>query len=384
MLRAFRHEPVDYVPCSFMAFRALEQRSVDQRDFVQRQLALGLDPFVFVPFQLSGRITDWIDLRGLPAHYDRRVRVREWREDQPGEQYPLLHKVYETPEGSLTTSVRTSDDWPYGDHVPFFDDYLDPRSEKHLVTGPEDLAPLRYLLVPPTEEDREVLRAEALVSKRMAEELGLLLVSGRGIGADALSWLCGLRNVPYMAIDQPEFLDDLLNLIGQWNQQRMRAQLEVGVDLYIRRGWYEGCDFWSPALVHRFILPHLRSDAELAHEHGALFGYIQTSGTMPIAGDLAESGIDVLIGVDPIQGQGTDMPALKQAFAGRAALWGGVNGFITVEMGTPEEIRSAVAEALEALGSQGFILSPVDNVRDASSAVWERVLSMIEAWKALR
>ena len=47
-------------------------------------------------------------------------------------------------------------------------------------------------------------------------------------------------------------------------------------------------------------------------------------------------------------------------------------------------IRSAVAEAVEALGPQGFILSPVDNVRDASGAVWERVLAMIEAWKLLR
>jgi uroporphyrinogen-III decarboxylase len=310
--------------------------------------------------------------------------VREWREDQRGERYPLLHKVYETPEGTLTTSVRTSEDWPYGDHVPFLDDYLDPRSEKHLVAGPEDLASLRYLLVPPSEADQETLRADAAVSKLLAEELGLLVVAGRGIGADALSWLCGLGNMLYMAIDQPEFLDDLLNLIGQWNQQRMRVQLEMGVDLYIRRGWYEGCDFWSPAMFRRFILPHLRSDAELAREHGARFGYIQTSGTMPIAEDLAESGIDVLIGVDPIQGQGTDMPALKQAFAGRVALWGGVNGFITVEMGTPEEIRSAVAEAREALGPQGFVLSPVDNVRDTSEAAWGRVLAMIEAWKALR
>ena len=228
--------------------------------------------------------------------------------------------------------------------------------------------------------------------KALAEEFGLLLVAGRGVGADALSWLCGLRNVLYMAIDQPEFVDDLLNLIGEWNQERMRVQLEMDVDLYIRRGWYEGCDFWSPAMFQRFILPHLRADAELVHEYGALFGYIQTSGTMPIMGDLAESGIAhrllpqqcALIGVDPVQGTGTDMSALKQGFAGRVALWGGVNGAITVEMGTRGEIQSAVAEALEALGPQGFILSVVDNVRDTSKAVWERVLAMIEAWKALR
>lgn len=66
MLRAIRYEPVDYVPCSFMALGALKQWSVEQRHFVQRQLALGLDPFVFLPFEPPGRITDWMDLRGLP------------------------------------------------------------------------------------------------------------------------------------------------------------------------------------------------------------------------------------------------------------------------------------------------------------------------------
>ena len=36
------------------------------------------------------------------------------------------------------------------------------------------------------------------------------------------------------------------------------------------------------------------------------------------------------------------------------------------------------------LGPEGFILSPVDNVRDTSDATWENVLTFVEAWKAAR
>jgi hypothetical protein len=64
--------------------------------------------------------------------------------------------------------------------------------------------------------------------------------------------------------------------------------------------------------------------------------------------------------------------------------WGGVNAFVTVEMGSPAEIDAAVREAIAALGPEGFILSPVDNIRDPSEKVWENVLALIESWKRYR
>jgi hypothetical protein len=79
-----------------------------------------------------------------------------------------------------------------------------------------------------------------------------------------------------------------------------------------------------------------------------------------------------------------NMPLLKQRTRGKMALWGGVNGFLTVERGTKEDVRHAVAQAIHTLGPEGFILSPVDNVRDLSDATWENVLTFIEAWKSVR
>ena len=108
------------------------------------------------------------------------------------------------------------------------------------------------------------------------------------------------------------------------------------------------------------------------------------SGSMPLHDALIDLDIDVLIGPDPVQGQGTDLQRMGEQLRGRICTWGGVNSFITVERGTREGIDIAVREAIEALGPEGFILSPVDNVTDPSDAVWENVLALIESWKKYR
>ena len=106
---------------------------------------------------------------------------------------------------------------------------------------------------------------------------------------------------------------------------------------------------------------------------------------MPLLDILLESGIDVLIGVDPVQGRGTDLREFKRKLNGKICMWGGVNGFVTVEMGSREEIRIAVETAMDILApGGGFILSPVDNIRDTSEEVWESVEFMIQVWKEHR
>jgi uroporphyrinogen decarboxylase len=281
--------------------------------------------------------------------------------------------------------VNQTEDWPYADHVPFLDDYLVPRSQKHLITASKDLEALRYLLTPPSADDIRTFREDAQVAKKFADEHGLLVIGGWGVGIEAAGWLCGLQNIIISAIDEPAFVKELAELLYDWNRQRMEVFLDEGVDLFIRRGWYESADFWSPRLYRQFIFPYLKKEVELAHQAGAKFGYIMTSGTMPLLDMLLESGLDVLIGVDPIQGKSTDIVAMKQKIGGQICLWGGVNGFITVERGNKSEIREAVHNAIRTLApGGGFILSPVDNIRDTSEKTWENVMAMLEAWKEIR
>ena len=77
------------------------------------------------------------------------------------------------------------------------------------------------------------------------------------------------------------------------------------------------------------------------------------------------------------------LAAMKQRAKGRMGLWGGVNGFVTIEEGTDEAIRAATIRALETLGPGGFILSPVDNICDQSAETWRKTMLFIDTYKQL-
>lgn len=396
MLAALCCEKPDYVPMAPMIFGALNarldrpRRGGDPTEFIEAQIELGLDAVVDLTF-VAEHVEEvgHSDAPGLPVRFDDGVTTRQWAETPPGERYPVLHKQYVTPAGTLSVAVEQTEDWPYGDagggfRVPLMDDYLAPRCGKFLVENRDDLAALRYLLVPPTEEDLSACRRAWDNGRELARRYDLLLAGGWGVGADALAWFCGLQQAVMMAMDEPELLEELLGIIDAWNRPRMQAFLDFGVDLFIRRAWYEGTDFWSPGLCRKLLLPIVREEVRLAHEAGVKYGYILTSGSMPLHESLVELGVDVLIGPDPVQGKGTDLGRMGRELRGRMCTWGGVNGFLTVERGTKAEIDAAVREAIAALGPDGFILSPVDNVRDPSDETWENVLTMIESWKRYR
>lgn len=383
ILMALNNKEPDYIPCSFMIFTALEKRCKNQFEFIERQLNLGLDVKVELP--------------ELPIRFHPEVRTKEWKEKSK-EGY-LLYKDYYTPKGALRSIVKKTDDWPYNDSLPLFNDYLTPRSRKFLITSKEDIKSLDYLFSEPTKDDILNFREKAKKLKRLAQNRGLLVSGGwrsdgpeMGInrdagtmGADALMWLCGVERMLLWAMDEPEIIEELLEIISNWNIKRIKVYLEEGIDLLIKRAWYESTDLWSSSLYRKLIFPLLKKEVDLTHQAGTKFGYIMTSGVMPLLDDLLNSGIDVLIGVDPVQGRGTNLKELKEKLGGRICLWGGVNGFLTIERGTKKEVEDAVSKAISILGpGGGFILSPVDNVADTSDATWNNVKVMIDTWKKLR
>jgi len=250
-----------------------------------------------------------------------------------------------------------------------------------LITSPDQLEALRYLLTPPREDDIVAFYDEAAQARDFAGEHGILLAGGWGVGMDMANWLCGMQNLMILMIEQPGFVGQILEMIHQWNLKRMEIVLEAGVDLFIRRAWYEGCDFVTPKFYRSHILPLLRAEVDLAHARGVKFGYICSSGTKPMLADYKDAGFDVLIGLDPLQGTHTDMPLMKGELGDQICLWGGVSAAVTVERGTPQEIRAAVHTAIETLGPKGFILSPIDNLTVDQQQTWENIEIFIDACK---
>ena len=372
MLNAMQYRPTDYTPCSFMMFHGLRDKFPgDQIRFIEEQTALGLDAVVELP--------------EFPMTIHPEVTYRNWVEKIPGNKFPLIHKEYDTPAGKLLTTVRVTEDWPHGEQIDLYSDFNVPRSKRFHVNEKKDLKAFRYLLMPPTREQIDDYREQCKPLKAYAQKHGLLLRGVRGVLIDAAIRFAGVETLIYAAIDCPEFLDELLQIIWNWNMARMEIVLDEQPDFFLRRAWYENASFWSKDMFRQFMKEYLVKEVKWAHEAGSLFGYINTVSYMMLLDDFKDIGFDVLIGVDPVEDKSLDMVALKHAATGAFSLWGGCSGFVTVEQGTADNVRGEVDKAMQVLApGGGFILSPVDNVRSMSDKALANSKVLIDQWQSLR
>lgn len=374
ILATIAGEPTDHAPLGFLLFSELQGRSAGERDFIRRQVDLGIDAVAALPDPAWG------------FHPDVTSEVTRL----PGEVHPLLRKVYHTPAGDLETVVEVSDDWPHGDDIPLMSDYVIPRAKKFLVTSADDLAPLGYLLQGPTDEAIAQWREKVRATQQLADEFHLATRGAFNRLSDMICWLCGCEQFAVLGRTDPELFRRLISLIAAWQERFIEIFLEARPDLLVDAQWY-ATTFLSPRFYDEFLGAALKRRVDMAHAAGSAFCVVATTSVMPFFGNLKRLGIDALFGVDPVQG-GWDLSRTKAELGDEVTLWGGINGYLHIVDGTPEQVRAATETAMRLLAPGGrFILAPVDNVRidgprtpEAWRRAWANVQAMVEAWKRLR
>lgn len=337
-------------------------------------------------------IDDTITLK-VPVSLNPEVKTKVSKIHPPGERDALIIKEYHTAKGVLKRIVRQTPDWPHGDDVPLFTDFVIPkaRSLKFLVEKEEDIDALSCLLTEPSDKELKIFFEKANEVRSFADKHGVLVeagmayeegVEGGVVGADALHWLCGLENTIRAAYTNPEFIQRVLDVIFEWDIRYIRLAIESGaVDLIVHRGWYENADFWPPKLYRKFILPYVKKLADYVHRHGLKFCYIMSMGIMPLLDFFKEAGVDVLYGVDPVQG-GAKLLQVKREIGDRICIWGGINSSVTLKLWSREEIEKAVVDAIETLApGGGFILSAIDQI--FPDTPWESIKVMLDVWRRL-
>jgi hypothetical protein len=403
-LAAIRHEKPDHVPlyCQCFGFTAPPQLRWQQGGrevrhwYSMRHEHLHTWPEPWSVEHDFERVRRWASLGvddvlevSPPWGMHPDVRIRDWQEPpEASERYGRICREYETPAGPLRHVVRRTDEeiepgWVIQpDHVALFEDLNIPRGVRHAVVDVEDLPKLRYLLHDPSPRQLAEYRARMAKVRRFAEEQGVLVLGWSGFGMDAVTWLCGVERTVMAAMTEPDFFQELIDLITAFDQRRTKMMLEVGgVDVVLQRGWYSSTDFWSPSLFQRFLTPGIKGLAATAHQAGAIFAYAMTTGAMAMADQLLAARVDLLLYVDPTQ-EKSGLAAIKAKFGGRLALAGGISSAITLYGGTREEIRQAVHTAIQELGPSGFILAPVSSL--TPDIPWPNVEAMIEAWREVR
>lgn len=374
MMAAINCEETDHVPIYLRFF---------ERNYLIDKGSCWRDQFERVKMLLQLGLDDTLTLHA-PLTINPDVEVKITVESKGDGKYPFIVKEYHTSKGVLKQVVRITKDWPHGIDIPIFDDYIVPktRTRKYLLEDGEDLDALSVLFTRPSglELDNFLENAEKIAE--FAEENGVMVEGWGPMGGDAVVWLCGIEKTINWAFREPKLMDRLLKIVLEWDLQCIELLSKAKcVDLVIRRGWYETTRFWPPKLYRRFIVPMLKREVDEAHSRGLKFGYMITTGIMPILEDLLDCRIDLLLGVDPVQDR-VDLKTVKEKFDGKICVWGGVNSAITIRSQI-EVIKRAVYEAVRELAyGGGFILGAVDAVfRDTPSYGLE---ALIKAWREIR
>lgn len=379
MLTAIRYqqEP-DRVPLHLRSFGFVpppELHWTNDIEEAERWLSLGTDPWLW----------------SLPSpRFHPEVRVRQWTEYPDGPGKPVLVAEYDTPAGVLRQEVNLTDDWETTDwpmhhngtpKLELMDDYNVPRYRRCPITSEADLAKLKYLLYTPTNDELAGLREACMHRSRQAQALGVLHAGQGSSGTDAAVWLCGVNGLLDMAIDQPELFEGLLDIIHAWDRRYVELLLDTPVDFVMRRGFYEGTSFWSPALFRRYFAPRIRELADLVHQADRVMGYTMSVGVITLLDELATLGYDAHCLLDPLpNSEPIDLAAVKAAFTGKVAVIGAINEPITLEHGTPDDIRREVHDAVRLLGpGGGLALTPAECI--FACTPWSGLQTLIEAWR---
>ena len=373
VLAAVRREPVDYVPCApfFSHLTEVQRRGKpwnypwkpdeDSRDYLIN--VLGVDPVVEI---------GWWDGAYCPADG---VTAGVWKEGE------VLHKTYETPSGELHAAVEASELWPFGDNIPLYHDFVGHYREPWLQTE-ADLECLRHVILPPrTDAQVEAARAVVRERKALADSLNLPTMASIGLGLTAALMACGAEQICTMVIDNPDLVDGFLELEHQCSVRLMEIASEAGVDIIRRNGFYETGDFYSPAMLERFLGNRLRAEVEAIHAGGALAAYTVHSGIMPMLDYLDGIDFDCIIHLD-IGFEDIDAHAVDAKLGARKSFWTGPSSTFHMYARDPEDVRQAVRNVFAAFGKTGLLLAAVSSTHPMMP--WENTLAMIDEWRKLR
>lgn len=381
ILSAIEHKPTDHIPL-LLRFWSLGGE-VDNIPFiwqdeikrVENTTALGLDDTIQLEPPLG-----YVE-RYVPELVPGIVSTVELLPPEGGEKYPRLKKIYETPKGRLQTVVVKTEDWPYGDDIHLFDDYNIPRLKEPLIKEREDIARLKLLLGEPSSQQISEFRKRAEHLRTQANRLGVVIDGGWSALGDAVMWLCGMDRVLYAQMDDPKFVEGVIEAIFEWEMRRIDWLLEEGIDVLVHMAWYEGTDFWTPKNYRKMLKPRLTKMIEKVHSYGVKFRYIISRDWKPLMKDFLEMGIDCLTGIDPVQDK-IDLKEVKREIGEHICLMGGVNSAVMLSLWNEEQIRKAVIEAVETLApGGGFILFPVDAIFNTTP--WDKVEILIDQWRKM-
>jgi len=190
-----------------------------------------------------------------------------------------------------------------------------------------------------------------------------LRTAAMGFSLFERAWsLRGMQNLFLDMYEHPEFVDELLDRILDFNLAVIDHCLEYDIDALRfgddwghQHGVLMGVPNWR-----RFFKPRLKQMYGRVRI-GGKFVMIHSCGDVDeLFPDLIEIGVDVF---NPFQPEVMDVFGLKREFGDQLAFFGGISTQRTLPYGTPEEVKQEAKRMIQQVGDGGgYILSPAHDI----------------------
>lgn len=170
----------------------------------------------------------------------------------------------------------------------------------------------------------------------------------------------------------PNFVQELIELVKPATLAVGRGLAGAGVDAIVIKDSFASCSMISPEHYLEFAWAAEAEVVEQLKSFAPVILHICRD-SMPIITEMARTGADMLEIDSPV-----DLASAREAVGGGVVLKGNIDAFEVVEKGTPDDVFSAVREAMDAAKGAGrFILSTGDSI--PVSAPGENIAALVEA-----
>ena len=165
-----------------------------------------------------------------------------------------------------------------------------------------------------------------------------------------LYYLRGFKNLMMDFATENPRLQDLTNMVLDYNMKMIEKWLEIGVDVMVFGDdlGMQDRSFVSPKAFLKYLYPAYREVFDLVHRYGT-YAYLHSDGhILEIAEHLITAGVDI---INP-QVRANGIEGIKNAFKGKKCVDLDVDRQFVLPFGSKQEIRDHIKEVVLQLGSK--------------------------------
>jgi uroporphyrinogen decarboxylase len=189
------------------------------------------------------------------------------------------------------------------------------------------------------------------------------------VGRDSFfnpSYLRGMERLLMDYVLDPQLAHDVIEICLRYDLRLTERAIEAGVDIVVLGDDYadKNGPMMSPEHFREFILPGLRRAIESARNAGAYVIKHSDGNLWPILDMIVDAGPDAINPIEPAAGM--DIGEVKRKYGERVCIVGNIDCGDLLCHGTPEMVREAVRECIEAAApGGGFMLASSNSIHSS-------------------